>query len=121
MSRRLRVLTSNERKRLGAAVEGYRSVDQLIADRAWDRAFAEAAKIQRLYPESLRVRNLEAHVRDAREDYKHTLERQFLEASQRDDIDRAIADLEAILAGGDEALASENQSLRATVAGIINL
>ncbi|MEE9211788.1 MAG: hypothetical protein V3U29_03950 [Phycisphaeraceae bacterium] len=91
-------------------------LDQLIADRDWDRAFAEAAKIQRLYPESHRVRNLETHVRDAREDYKHTLERQFLEASQRDDIDRAMELLKEL----DKYLTeAEAKPFRETARGVI--
>ena len=65
-------------------------LDQLIATHEWDRAYAEAAKIQRLYPDSHRTHNVDEHVHYAREEYKQQLERQFLEAAQRDNVDQAM-------------------------------
>jgi len=35
-----------------------------------------------------------------------------------DDLDRAVADLEAVLAGEGGALTTDNEALRATIAGI---
>jgi len=62
---------------------------------------------------------IERRLRDALGDMSHWSEFAFVVIN--DDIGRAIADLEAILAGRGEALASENESLHATVAGIMNL
>ena len=64
--------------------------DEILAQHDFERASQEAAKIRRLYPDSERVRVLDRKVAQAREQYKHDLERRFLEASQKDDIDTAI-------------------------------
>lgn len=65
-------------------------LNQLIVTHKWDRAYAEAAKIQRLYPDSHRTHHIDEHVRHAREEHKQQLERQFLEAAQRDNVDQAM-------------------------------
>jgi len=96
--------------------EAIAQLDQLISRQQWDRAFAEAAKIERLYPDSHRARNLEQHVRNAREDYKHNLERQFLEAAGRDDIEKAMKLLKEL----DKYLTEvEAEPFRETARGVI--
>ena len=62
----------------------------LLAEHRWEEASAEAAKIQRLYPESHRVVDLTRRVKQAWEQQRHDLERQFLEAAKRDDIELAM-------------------------------
>jgi len=69
-------------------------LDKLIEQNDFESATQAAAKIQRLFPESERVRVLERRVTQAREQYKHDLERRFLQAAQKDDIDAAIELLE---------------------------
>ncbi len=65
-------------------------LEDILARHEFDMAARELAKIQRLFPESERVRTLSRRVSQAREQYKQDLERQFLEASQRDDVDKAM-------------------------------
>lgn len=65
-------------------------LDGLIVQRRWDVAFQEAARIQRLYPESPRVDNLRARVIQARDVYKEDLERRFLEAARAERVDEAL-------------------------------
>lgn len=70
--------------------EAIDQLDELIRDRRWTDAYAEAARIARLYPDSHRVEGLKKRVDDARERYKHDLERRFLMAAERDEIDNAM-------------------------------
>ena len=65
-------------------------LDDILARNQFDQADHELAKIQRLFPESERARTLTRRVVQAREQYKQELERHFLEASQRDDVDGAM-------------------------------
>ena len=57
-------------------------LDGLIIQRRWEQAFADAARIQRLYPESGRVEGLRDRVQQAKNSYKSDLERRFLLAAQ---------------------------------------
>jgi len=65
-------------------------LDHLLAEYQWEAASAEAAKIQRLFPDSHRVVELHRRVKLAWEQHKQNLERQFLEAAQRDDVETAM-------------------------------
>lgn len=65
-------------------------LDQIIAAHDFPQAMSDALKIKRIYPDSERVANLDEHVAKAQEDYKHLLERDFLAAAQKDDVDGAI-------------------------------
>ncbi|MCC7145891.1 MAG: hypothetical protein IT443_05550 [Phycisphaeraceae bacterium] len=65
-------------------------LDDLLASNAWDKAYAEVGRIQRTYPHSPRVQNLEQRVRQAYDTRKSALERQFLAAAERDDVDLAL-------------------------------
>ncbi len=67
-----------------------RRVDSLTSQEAWDQAFAEVARIQRMYPEAPRAAELPQRVRQAFENRKHELERAFLRAAERDDVDQAM-------------------------------
>lgn len=66
-------------------------LDGMILQRRWDDAFAEAAKVQRLFPHSPRVGPLSARVDQAKAAYKTDLERRFLLAAQADKVDEALA------------------------------
>jgi hypothetical protein len=70
--------------------EGIAAFDDILARKEWDRALAEAEKLHRLYPETPRVRGLERRVKESHERHKHELERQFLQASERDDVETAM-------------------------------
>lgn len=64
--------------------------EQMLTDAEWTAAHAEAARLQRLFPGSHRVKNLDDRVSRSREDRKHSVERQFLEAAARGEIDHAM-------------------------------
>lgn len=65
-------------------------LDEILARHEFDRAAREASKIQRLYPDSERVQELTERVSETRRQYKQELERQFLEAAESEDVDRAL-------------------------------
>lgn len=95
------------------AIEG---LEQLIRDRKWAEAFAEAARVTRLYPESHRVERLRDRVEDARLRYKQDLERRFLMCAQREDIDNAMTLLKEL----DQYLTEEEaEPFREVARGVI--
>lgn len=71
-------------------VEALTALDEHIRARRWSEAYAEAARIQRLYPDSHRVEGLRLRVDEARFSYRKELERRFLLASQNDRVDEAM-------------------------------
>ncbi|MCC6426578.1 MAG: hypothetical protein IT435_07130 [Phycisphaerales bacterium] len=71
-------------------------LDGLIIQRRWDDAFAEAARIKRLYPESPRVDGLGHRVQTSRDAYVQDLERRFLMAAQEDRVEDAMSLLKEI-------------------------
>lgn len=96
--------------------EALAQLDEILARHEFERAAHEAAKIQRLYPESDRVKDLGARVGHARDQYKAHLEREFLEASERDDVDHALEVLKVL----DKYLTEEEAApLRETARGVI--
>ncbi len=66
------------------------SIEGSILQRRWDEANAEAKRIARRFPDSERAEGLVQRVRSAREAYRATLERQFLEAAGADRVDEAM-------------------------------
>lgn len=74
--------------------EAIAEFDKLLESNDFEGATQAAAKIERLFPESERVHVLGRRVNQARERYKHDLERRFLQAAEKDDIDDAIELLE---------------------------
>jgi hypothetical protein len=93
-----------------------RKLDEIIARHDFETASKEAAKLQRLYPESEQVKLAVRRVVQAREQYKHQLEREFLAASERDDVDRAMQ----LLTELDRYLTEEEaEPFRETARGVI--
>jgi hypothetical protein len=91
-------------------------LEDLLARREFDRAARELAKIKRLHPESERVAQLRNRVVQAREQYKQDLEREFLAANERDDVDKAMELLKEL----DRYLTTEDaEPLREIARGII--
>ncbi len=74
-------------KRIREAID---HLESKIATKDWTAAYAEAGRIRRLFPESPLATDLETRVKRAWSDYKHALERRFLEASGNGDIDDAM-------------------------------
>ncbi len=66
-------------------------LDGLIIQRRWDDAFAEVARIRRLYPESPRVDGLVQRVQSSKDTYVQDLERRFLVSAQEDRVEDAMS------------------------------
>lgn len=71
-------------------IDALGALDEHIRHRRWPEAYAEAARITRLYPESHRVEGLRERVDDARSRYRKDLERRFLIAAEREQVDEAM-------------------------------
>jgi hypothetical protein len=65
-------------------------LEDVLSRHDFERARGEVAKLRRLYPDSTRVQQQERRVEQAFEQYKLDVERQFLEAKDRGDTDKAM-------------------------------
>lgn len=65
-------------------------LDKLINIHEWDTAIAYAQRTQRMFPDVERVHGVIRRVTEARHRYVQNIEREFLEAANRDEIDRAM-------------------------------
>lgn len=91
-------------------------LDELLAKHDFENATKEATKIQRLYAESPQAHGVQRKVTHAREQYKHDLEREFLEAAKVDNVDRAVELLKEL----DKYLTEqEAEPFRETARGVI--
>lgn len=72
-------------------IDSLGKLDEMIRNRQWAEAYSEAARINRLYPDSHRVDGLRERVDEARKRYRKELERRFLLSAQRNEIDQAMA------------------------------
>lgn len=73
-----------------AVTSAIQRLDERIAAKEWVGASEEAARIQRIYPDSPRVEGLRQRVDEAHGKYKLDLERRFLHAAQREDTEQAM-------------------------------
>lgn len=103
---------------LDADAAGALSVlDDYIRNRKWAEAYAEAARIQRLYPESHRAVGLRERVDREFALYRKELERRFLIAAQRSQVDDAMTLLKEL----DQYLAPhEAEPLQEVARGVIS-
>ncbi|MBL8999665.1 MAG: hypothetical protein JNK25_00850 [Phycisphaerae bacterium] len=91
-------------------------LDGLIIQRRWDAAYADAARLLRLYPDSPRVFGLRGRVEQAQRSCKEDLERRFLVAAKDDRPEEAMALLKEL----DGYLTpSEAEPLRELARGVI--
>jgi len=91
-------------------------LDELIAGKRWDVAFADAGRILRLYPESLKAQRLQERVEHARSAHKTELLRAFEASTEDGRLDDAMATLKQL----DEFLTEvEAEPLRETARSII--
>ncbi|MEM6391843.1 MAG: hypothetical protein AAF797_03635 [Planctomycetota bacterium] len=65
-------------------------LDGMLKRHAFDTATVEALKIQRLFPDTPKVADVQQRVARARADYKAELKSRLSEADQRDDVDGAM-------------------------------
>lgn len=87
-------------------VDALGALDDLIRANNWTESYAEAARIQRLFPESHRVDGLRERVDESRQRYRRELERKFLVAAQREQLDEAMTllkELDQYLTPGEAA------------------
>ena len=70
--------------------EAITKLDDVLDRKDFELAGQVAARIQRLFPDSPRTQPLRRRVIQLREDYKRNLERTFLDAAQRDDVEKAM-------------------------------
>ncbi len=97
-------------------MEATDQLNALLEKQEWEKATAETVKLKRRFPDSPRMRNLRNYVAEARKKYKHSLERRFFEAAQRDDVDLAIDLLHEL----DKYLTeAEAEPFRETARGVI--
>ena len=64
--------------------------DASLGERNWAAVHQQAARIRRLYPDSHLVGDLDMRIQHARDEHKHQLETQLLDAAQKDDPERAM-------------------------------
>ncbi len=103
-----------QNRRITEALDHFQAV---IDARDWGAAYAEAARISRLFPDSHRTRGLEQRVRKAWESHKKTLEREFLEAAGAGHVEDAmqlLKDLDVFLSPDEAA------PLQEVARGVIN-
>ncbi len=103
-----------QNRRITEALDHFQSV---LEARDWASAYAEAARIARLFPDSHRTRGLEQRVRQAWESHKKTLEREFLKAAGAGHVEEAmqlLKDLDIFLTPGEAA------PLQEVARGVIN-
>lgn len=73
-----------------AVHEAINGLDDLIAERQWEQALSEAARISRVFHEAPQVDGLRHRVISARDRYKENIERRFLQAAQEEEIEIAM-------------------------------
>lgn len=96
--------------------EAAQRVDELLVQRRWDQARAEALRIRRVFPDADKARTLVDRVDHARAIYKSDLERRFLQAAQGERIDDAMSLLKEL----DQYLTeSEAEPFREVARGVI--
>ena len=92
------------------------SIDALAAEHRWDEAYAEATRVQRLYPSSPRAQRVDERVSQAHDAFKEELERAFLLATQEGDLEKSLDLLRRL----DAYLTpSEAEPLRELARGVI--
>jgi len=87
---RRRLIDVQTQKRETLMQRAVQRIDEICARHEWDRARQEAAQLKRMYPDHPEIAHLPERVDQAREQHKQELEREFLQAAERDDIERAM-------------------------------
>lgn len=65
-------------------------IDEICDRHEWDLAHHEVARLARLYPDFEKIKELPTRIKLARERHKAELEREFLTAAEREDLDKAM-------------------------------
>lgn len=64
--------------------------DHILAARDWGQAHREAARLRRAYGQHPLIQQIDQRILNAREQHKHELESQFVDAANREDVDEAM-------------------------------
>ncbi|MCC7203981.1 MAG: hypothetical protein IT441_02795 [Phycisphaeraceae bacterium] len=91
-------------------------LDELIAKFAWDQAYAEVGRIERMFPNDPRAKELEQRIRTSYDARKRQLEREFLTAAGREDVELAMSLMKQLDRYLSEA---EAEPFRETARGVI--
>ncbi|MBL8747392.1 MAG: hypothetical protein JNK58_13685 [Phycisphaerae bacterium] len=87
-------------------VEALAGLESHIRARQWTEAYAEAARIQRLFPDSHRIEGLRQRVDHERANYRKNLERRFLltaDSGRADEAMELLKELDMYLSPGEAA------------------
>ncbi|MBI1370896.1 MAG: hypothetical protein GC162_19860 [Planctomycetes bacterium] len=87
---RQQILDVQAKKREVMIQKAIAKIDEICERRDWDLARHEVGRLQRMYPDFQSILELPNRVEKARNKHKLELEREFLEAAERDDNDRAM-------------------------------
>ena len=91
-------------------------LDRILARHDWPAAESEARRIEQMFPESPRIKGIRRRVMDERDQHKLHLEREFLAAASKDDIERAMQTLREL----DAYLTEEEAApFRETARGVV--
>jgi hypothetical protein len=69
--------------------KGMEEIDRAITEADWDRISTLANRLRRTFPEHPRCRHLPSYIKERKEQHKTHLEKEFLQAAERDDVTRA--------------------------------
>jgi outer membrane protein assembly factor BamD (BamD/ComL family) len=86
---RQQIIEAQARRRQAQVTAAVAHVDQLLQRREWDTARHEVERLTRIYGEDPQIVRLPDRVREAMDRYKIDVTREFREAYERQDIDRA--------------------------------
>jgi hypothetical protein len=84
------IVEAHAAKRSAMILSATTRIDEICERREWDLARHEAARLMRLYPDYDKVSELPTRINLARERHKAELEREFLTAAEREDLDHAM-------------------------------
>ncbi len=69
--------------------KGMEEIDRAIAAADWDKISTLANRLRRTFPEHSRCKHLPSYIKERKEQHKTMLEKEFLQAAERDDVTRA--------------------------------
>lgn len=87
---REKIMEAQQKKREGMVQRSVARIDEICRRRDWQLARHEAMRLIRTYPDYPEFKELPQRVEQAHEQTKHELEREFLQAAERGDVDRAM-------------------------------
>jgi outer membrane protein assembly factor BamD (BamD/ComL family) len=87
---RSQIIDAQMKRREALIDKAVKRVDEILARRDWDLARHEVGRLRRLYPDHVGIGELPDRVERARMAHKADLERAFLAATEREDVEKAM-------------------------------